>query len=158
MFASFGANIKGDRDGGSVGLAQFFATGIAAQRLASNSQVANALTVQPTAVGVAMAEASATQSPEILQAIAEGAVQAEKNKTNGARLAACATIKAPAKLSTIAPAAPSNAALASIYPAFQKALDDAKSEADFTRMIAFYRPDFGAEIAATITSCGGTPA
>lgn len=158
VFASFGANIKGDSAGGSVGLAQFFATGIAAQRLASNSQVANALSVQPPAVGVAMAQASGAQSPEIAQAISDGIKQADKNKTNGGLLAACATIKAPAKLSTVAPATPSNAALTPLYPAFQKALDEARTEADFTRLIAFHRPDFRAEIEATITSCGGAPA
>ena len=47
VFASFGADVTGGSDGNSVGLAQFFATGIAAQRLGQNPAVAKALSVQP---------------------------------------------------------------------------------------------------------------
>jgi hypothetical protein len=47
VFASFGADVAGGSDGNSVGLAQFFATGIAAQRLGQNPAVAKALSVQP---------------------------------------------------------------------------------------------------------------
>ncbi len=46
VFASFGAEVSAGQSN-SVGLAQFFATGIAAQRLGENAQIGNALAVQP---------------------------------------------------------------------------------------------------------------
>ncbi len=157
VFASFGADITGNGTGGKVGLAQFFATGIAAQRLAANSQVASALSVQPPETGVAMAAASAAQSPEVLAAIEAGTKQAGLNKSNAGFLAACAALKAPTKLSTIAPPNPVNPDPAGLYPGFLKALEGAKTEGDFSRVIAVFRPSFSQEIASTITNCGGTP-
>ena len=47
VFASFGGEFSGGPSGGSAGLAQFFATGIAAQRLGNNAEAVKALRVQP---------------------------------------------------------------------------------------------------------------
>jgi hypothetical protein len=161
VFASFGADIKGDAKGtGSVGLAQFFATGIAAQRLASNSQVANALSVQPPETGVAMAEASAGLSPELQAAVAAAQPVIVKNAKNATVLAACATVKASSstKLSSLLPASPADPAVASLYPGFKADLDKARTEAQFTSLVARQRPDFEPELHSLITQCGGTPA
>lgn len=71
VFASFGANLKGDSSTSAhatVGLAQFFATGIAAQKLAENPQAANVLAVQPEATGQAIALA-ATGDPALISAV-----------------------------------------------------------------------------------------
>lgn len=62
VFASFGARggISGSQANG--GLAQIFATGIAAQRLASNPQVGNALNVSAPAAAVEVAKADAEEA------------------------------------------------------------------------------------------------
>jgi hypothetical protein len=95
VFASFGANIKGSGEGGAqVGLAQFFATGIAAQRLAANSQVASALSVQPPATGVAMAAASAAPSAATL----DGIRMLQNDQAVSMLLSSCAATHDPATL------------------------------------------------------------
>lgn len=59
VFASFGAQLEGKAGGAKVGLAQFFATGIAAQKLASNPASVLALTVKSDVQGAADADAVA---------------------------------------------------------------------------------------------------
>ena len=46
VFASFGGNAKGGKDGAQLAVAQFFATGIAAQRLGANPSAAQLVSVQ----------------------------------------------------------------------------------------------------------------
>ncbi len=94
VFASFGANIKGDAKNTSatVGLAQFFATGVAAQRLAANSQVANVLALQPEATGKAIAEAAAPLTDEQILARAERIKAGAKQQDLADRAAACVTL------------------------------------------------------------------
>ena len=48
VFASFGAHFQGGESEANGKLAQFFSTGVAAQRLAENESVGDALSVQPT--------------------------------------------------------------------------------------------------------------
>lgn len=62
VFASFGAEIEGSVGGGGdakakVGLAQFFATGVAAQKLADNPAAVFALSIQPPGTSEAIGEA-----------------------------------------------------------------------------------------------------
>lgn len=57
VFASFGAELEGSAGSAKVGLAQFFATGIAAQKMADNPSSVLALTVKGDAQGQADAEA-----------------------------------------------------------------------------------------------------
>ena len=57
VFASFGAQLEGQASSAKVGLAQFFATGIAAQKLASNPASVLALTVKSPEQGAADAKA-----------------------------------------------------------------------------------------------------
>jgi len=57
VFASFGAQLEGQAGSAKVGLAQFFATGIAAQKLASNPASVLALTVKSPEQGTADAKA-----------------------------------------------------------------------------------------------------
>lgn len=81
VFASFGANLKGEANGSAhatVGLAQFFATGIAAQKLAENPQAANVLSVQPEATGQAIALA-ATGDPALVSAVVTAKTEAMKS-------------------------------------------------------------------------------
>ena len=59
VFASFGAQLEGKAGSAKVGLAQFFATGIAAQKLASNPASVLALTVKSPEQGAADADAVA---------------------------------------------------------------------------------------------------
>jgi hypothetical protein len=54
VFASFGAKFGGGSRGTDGGLAQFFATGIAAQELGKNTSIGNALAVQPVDAGAAV--------------------------------------------------------------------------------------------------------
>ncbi len=92
VFASFGADITGNGTGGKVGLAQFFATGIAAQRLAANSQVASALSVQPEKTGVAMATAGAALTDEQVLDRAQAIKDETTANSAAARAAACASL------------------------------------------------------------------
>lgn len=159
VFASFGADIKGSGASpptAGVGLAQFFATGIAAQRLASNSQVANVLALHPEGTGTAIAEAGGL-SPSVQAAVAAGQIQMAANQKNAAALSACATLKAPARLSSLAGTAPTDPTQAALWPGFTAALDAASTTADFSQVIARYRPDFATQISQVITRCGGTP-
>jgi hypothetical protein len=58
VFASFGSKIRGEAAGnGDVGIAQFFATGVAAQRLADNPFAALALSVQHPSTGAMLGDA-----------------------------------------------------------------------------------------------------
>ena len=90
VFASFGAKVD---TGGSVGLAQFFATGVAAQRLAANPVAALSLSVQPSETGKAAAEAAAEaakSAPALEAARALGANDFEQDNVLSERLLACA--------------------------------------------------------------------
>ena len=81
VFASFGANLKGEANTkaqAAVGLAQFFATGIAAQKLAENPQAASVLAVQPEATGQAIALA-ATGDPALISAVVGAKTEALKS-------------------------------------------------------------------------------
>jgi len=57
VFASFGAELEGGAGTAKVGLAQFFATGIAAQKMAENPSSVLALTVKGAEQGKADAQA-----------------------------------------------------------------------------------------------------
>lgn len=85
VFASFGANLRGSRNQNApeatAGLAQFFATGIAAQHLGANSRVAEALAIQPSTSAAANANAAAA-------AANERAAAAERERALVARIAA----------------------------------------------------------------------
>ena len=56
VFASFGGDFSGGASGAKAGLAQFFATGIAAQNLANKSEVTRALKAESTDTQVADAQ------------------------------------------------------------------------------------------------------
>lgn len=102
VLASFGAKVTGEAASGpkaGLGLAQFFATGIAAQRLASNAAVTQALSIQDPvsaqagAAAAAVSSASKTESPEIVAAIAQGTVAAGADQTLATRATACINSK-----------------------------------------------------------------
>lgn len=95
VFASFGANLKGDahtKASATVGLAQFFATGIAAQKLAANPQAANVLSVQPAETGKAIAEAGATLTEEEATARDKRKTIDDAHQKLASRAEACATL------------------------------------------------------------------
>lgn len=98
VFASFGADIKGAAKAGgpeaAVGLAQFFATGIAAQRLAQNKQVVSALSLQGDQAG-RVAEAAAGLSDEAVLLKAEALKLAKGDQSTSERYYACSLIKKP---------------------------------------------------------------
>jgi hypothetical protein len=98
VLASFGA--KGSATGSTaptagLGLAQFFATGIAAQRLASNAAVSQVLAIQDptsaTAGAKAAAVSSAVQSgdPKLVAAATAGGLLATQDQALADRASAC---------------------------------------------------------------------
>ncbi|TGY90542.1 hypothetical protein E5163_05320 [Marinicauda algicola] len=64
VFASVGADISAGTSNGTVGVAQFFATGLAAQALAQNDSVADALAIRDRDGQVADAERRAAEAQE----------------------------------------------------------------------------------------------
>lgn len=84
VFASFGAQLEGNAGSAKVGLAQFFATGIAAQRLAANPASVLALTVKSPEQGKADAEAVA----EVAKSEASNTI-AEKEKSISVKVFNC---------------------------------------------------------------------
>ena len=92
VFASMGAKLEGSakpaQADGKVGLAQFFATGIAAQRLASNPIAALALSVKPDETG--KAEASAASAVAINEAEKLGLALSENDAKEADVLFRCA--------------------------------------------------------------------
>lgn len=78
VFASFGSKLRGSTQGNAeVGIAQFFATGVAAQRLADNPVAALALSVQHPETGEAVGEAIKEQAIAEQLALANERVQAQ---------------------------------------------------------------------------------
>ncbi|MFW5661634.1 MAG: hypothetical protein ACOC05_09640, partial [Oceanicaulis sp.] len=95
VFASLGAEIRGDARstdgevGAAAGLAQFFATGAAAQALAESQTVNTALAIQAAAAALARAEAAeartqaaqATAALDIAKAREQGQLEAQRSNT-----------------------------------------------------------------------------
>lgn len=145
VFASFGAKFSGEATPGGAGaqggLAQFFATGIAAQRLASNPGVETVLKVNNGDAADAESTATASEADAAAQTAASDAalgkerakLAADFKESDGLKLAAvrgCVLSSATAKANFIA-AIPSD-----VKTANDKFLDDEinriNSEARFT--------------------------
>lgn len=150
VFASFGANLKGDANGSAhatVGLAQFFATGIAAQKLAENPQAANVLSVQPEATGKAIAEAGATLTPEEIAARNTRETISVEQQGVAERAAACVKL-APTGGAAIAAKLPATA-----NAKFKSDITTAKTANDFRLIIdQFSRSDLEAAVKATCST------
>lgn len=98
VFASFGAQIRGRANTGAegeVGLAQFFATGIAAQRLASAERVEQLVSLQSPASAAAAAAAAAAAKPTDAEILIEAElIKARQARANSAEnAAACAKLR-----------------------------------------------------------------
>lgn len=103
VFASFG--LKNSVSAGSVSsdLAQFIATGVAAQRLAEKESITKALTAKPAdvvkaeAADVGNAALLGALSPDALKAALEaGGAAARQQKADAALIAQCAKLDTPA--------------------------------------------------------------
>ncbi len=107
VFASLGAKVRGGgKDGASLGIAQFFATGIAAQRLGANPSAAQLVSVQPSSAEALAAQkaradsekarADAAQDPvSVLQA--QGLSREEAQRLYGQKLIEAAENSSSAK-------------------------------------------------------------
>lgn len=70
VFASFGGNAKGGKDGAQLAVAQFFATGIAAQRLGANPAAAQLVSVQsPGTEAINQANKRADDNAQMLKGL-----------------------------------------------------------------------------------------
>ena len=78
VFASFGAKFGGGGSGTDGGLAQFFATGVAAQELGKNTSIGDALAVQP-ADGLAYKNA-AQANAQAISVLSDALTEAERQK------------------------------------------------------------------------------
>lgn len=84
VFASFGAKFGGGAANTEGGLAQFFATGIAAQELGKNTSIGNALAIQPAdAQAVQTVTQASAQAIDVLST----ALTASERKAINARVA-----------------------------------------------------------------------
>jgi len=98
VFASFGAELEGGTGKAKVGLAQFFATGIAAQRLANNPAAVLALTVKSPEQGQADAAAveavaEAEASPEAIRANTAALIALERVRSESATSPECYSVE-----------------------------------------------------------------
>lgn len=70
VFASFGGNAKGGKEGAQLAVAQFFATGIAAQRLGANPAAAQLVSVQsPGTEAINQANKRADDNAQMLKGL-----------------------------------------------------------------------------------------
>ena len=132
VFASFGAQLEGQTSSAKVGLAQFFATGIAAQKLASNPASVLALTVKSPEQGAADANAVA----QVATATPTNTVAA-KQKSLSEKLLSCMNSKGRDAFKT--PLPPGIGTIRKQY--FEKAITEASSAEDIQAMFRPY-PEF----------------
>ena len=134
VFASFGAELEGGTGKAKVGLAQFFATGIAAQRLATNPAAVLALTVKSPEQGKADAEAVAAVASA---ATSSGIAQGTKDAAVASLLFNCA-LKNGSKIYARPASIAGNSTLEA---AFDAQLSSASTPAAYQTIINTY-PDF----------------
>lgn len=144
-FASFGAEFAGGGTGAKAGLAQFFATGIAAQRLAERDQIYRALKVEDPDEAAVDDARQVTQAALRTLGEGQGSVLAGPQVTAVTQIASCwnanrAAFRARAKTDLGAGA-----------DAGVIAVIDADDEANFRTMLSLY-PDERAKLVGTASA------
>ena len=150
VFASFGAELEGGTGEAKVGLAQFFATGIAAQRLANNPIAALALAVKPDDTGEEEAKAAAAAvglSPEDQKVLSDFKTRGEMLDLSAYNLSSCLERKGTDLMDSFATTDPNvTQSIRDEFVSSMKTNNDANARADVMREFYFLNADVDAFI------------